>query len=163
MPRITATQAGGQNVCALLDMIAWSEIGPALLANPATDDGYLVLVGATPEKPLLFQSYATHPDVYNAREDSTAAGRYQELHRNWPYYQRTLALPDFSPVSQDRIAIQQIREAGALPLINAGQFAAALARIAHLWASLPGAGFGQHEQEFGQLRQAYQKAGGTLA
>jgi muramidase (phage lysozyme) len=163
MPRITAAAAGGQNVCALLDTIAFSEIGTGLLADPSTDDGYLVLVGATPTKPLLFQSYAAHPDVFNTRLDSTAAGRYQQQWRNWVYYQRTLALPDFGPVSQDKIAIEQIREAGGISLINAGQFAQAIAAIAHLWASLPGANYGQHEQLMGDLQGAYVKAGGLLA
>lgn len=163
MPRITAAQAGGQNVCALLDAIAWSEIGPALLALEGADDGYLVLVGATASKPLLFYSYATHPDQFNPRLDSTAAGRYQVLYRNWMAYQRMLGLKDFTPVSQDRIAIEMIREAGGLGLIKAGQFTAAIMRIAHLWASLPGAGYGQHEQTMADLQQAYVQAGGTLA
>lgn len=163
MPRITAAQAGGANVCALLDAIAWSEIGASLLAVPCADDGYAVLVGATATKPLVFHSYATHPDQYSARLNSTAAGRYQVLFRNWVYYQRTLALPDFTPLSQDRIAIEQIREAGGLAPIKGGQFAAAIARIAHLWASLPGAGYGQHEQTLADIQQAYTQAGGTLA
>jgi hypothetical protein len=39
------------NLKAFLDMIAWSEIGPALLAK--SDNGYNVCVGSTPEKPIL--------------------------------------------------------------------------------------------------------------
>lgn len=163
MPRITAAAAGGQNVCALLDTLAYSEIGAGLLDIPATDDGYRVIVGATTAKPILFYSYATHPNQFNARLDSDAAGRYQQLYRNWIYYQRNLGLLDFGPVSQDRIAIEQIREAGGIALINEGQFTGAIARIAHLWASLPGANYGQHEQLMSDLQNWYQKSGGTLA
>ena len=62
------------NQKAFLDMIAFSEIGPALLAK--SDDGYDVLVGSTPDRPLLFTSYAEHPNILNAACNSTAAGRY---------------------------------------------------------------------------------------
>lgn len=161
MPRITPIEAGGANVCAFLDMLAWSEIGPALLV--ASDNGYNVLVGSTASQPLLFTSYATHPNVYNRRYDSTAAGRYQLLHRYWAPYRDLLHLPDFGPVSQDRIAIQQIKEQHALADIITGHLADAIGNVSNIWASLPGAGYGQHEQHIDGLRAAYLAAGGTLA
>lgn len=171
MPRLTPDQATaeaggvtvaeGRNLCAFLDMLAWSEIGPALLA--ASDDGYDVLVGSTAEKPLLFTSYATHPNVYNARFNSTAAGRGQFLHRYWAHYRDLLQLPDFGPVSQDRWAIQLIREQHALADVLAGRLADAIANVSNIWASLPGAGYGQHEHHIDALRDAYVNAGGTLA
>lgn len=161
MPRIAAEQAGGANVCAFLDMIAHSEIGDALLAR--SDDGYNVLVGSTARAPLLFSSYATHPDVYSERYNSTAAGRYQILSRYWPHYRDLLKLPDFGPESQDRYAIQQIRECKALPMVVAGDFVDAVHRVANIWASLPGAGYGQHENEISDLRDAYVRSGGSLS
>jgi len=161
MPRISAEAAGGQNVCALLDTIAASEIGGPLLA--ASDDGYNVLVGSTAAEPHLFDSYATHPNVYNARYSSTAAGRYQELFRNWVAYKSVLNLPDFGPMSQDLMAIRQIQEAHAIPAIQAGQFETAIGLISHLWASLPGAGYGQHENQMASLVAAYTAAGGQIA
>lgn len=161
MPALTPAQAGGQNVCAFLDMLAWSEIGPALLA--ASDDGYNVLVGSTAAKPLLFTSYATHPNVYNARYDSTAAGRYQLLGRYWPAYRDLLKLPDFGPVSQDRVAIQQIREQHALPDVVTGHLADAIGNVSNIWASLPGNSYHQHQQALAGLTAAYVAAGGTLA
>lgn len=156
MPRISPDQAGGTNVCAFLDMLAVSEIGPKLLAS--SDDGYNVLVGGN-----LFASYADHPNIYNRSLNSTAAGRYQLLHRWWLPYKAALSLPDFSPLSQDRVAIQQIRERGALPWVVAGRFDDAVHRVSNLWASLPGAGYGQHENQLDQLRAAYVAAGGALA
>lgn len=161
MPRITLAEAGGKNVCALLDAIAWSEIGPGLLAH--SDDGYDVEVGSTERAPLLFSSYAAHPNVYNARYQSTAAGRYQELFRNWIAYKPMLQLPDFSPLSQDRMAIQQIKEAGGIEPIQSGLLATALERIAHLWASLPGNSYQQHQNNYSAIEAAYCAAGGTLA
>lgn len=120
MATIDSQTAGGKNRVALLDVIANSEIGPALLAIPETDNGYLVLVGATPQNPLTFSNFAKHPNIYNAQCGSTAAGRYQILYRWWVIYQKRLNLPDFSPLSQDKYALQQFKERGALPLIDAG-------------------------------------------
>ncbi|WP_342621134.1 glycoside hydrolase family 104 protein [Rhodoferax sp. GW822-FHT02A01] len=142
-------------------MIAHSEIGAGLLA--VSDNGYNVLVGATAEAPLLFDSYADHPNILNKDCNSTAAGRYQLLHRWWPPYRDLLKLPDFGPDSQDAVALQQIRECHALDEINAGQFEQAVHLCAHIWASLPGAGYGQHENKLAALQQAYTDAGGTLA
>ncbi len=161
MPRITPEQAGNHNRCAFLDMIAVSEVGTPLLAE--SDGGYNVLVGSTPAHPLLFESYGDHPNVYNAQCNSTAAGRYQLLYRWWKPYRALLHLADFSPVSQDLVALQQIRECHALPDIDAGQFGAAVVKVAHLWASLPGSGWKQHENELSQLQAAYVRAGGQVA
>lgn len=161
MARITAQQAGGQNRLAFLDMLASSEIGAVLLA--ASDDGYDVLVGSTPSRPLLFASYAGHPNVYNAKLNSTAAGRYQLLYRWFAPYQTLLKLPDFGPLSQDLIALQQIRERRALPLIDAGQFVQAVAACSNIWASLPGNAYGQHTNEMAALKAAYIAANGTVS
>ncbi|MGG2044825.1 glycoside hydrolase family 24 protein [Burkholderia gladioli] len=161
MARIDATAAGGQNRVAFLDMLASSEIGAALLAK--SDDGYNVLVGSTAARPLLFSSYAAHPEVYNRALNSTAAGRYQILSRFWQIYQAQMKLPDFGPVSQDRYALQQLREHMALPLIDAGHFRDAVAKVSNIWASLPGAGYGQHENDIGRLQAAYQAAGGQVS
>jgi muramidase (phage lysozyme) len=159
MARISQTAAGGQNRVAFLDMLAHSEIGAALLAK--SDDGYDVLVGSTAAHPLLFKGYADHPNILNARLNSTAAGRYQLLHRYFTAYAKTLGLPDFSPVSQDLIALRQIKEQGALPFIDAGRLADAVAHCSNIWASLPGSPYGQHVNEFSDLRLAYLAAGGT--
>lgn len=160
MARIDAGTAGGENRLAFLDMIAVSEIGAPLLA--VSDDGYNVLVGATPSKPLLFKSYADHPNILNAALRSTAAGRYQILNRWWRIYKAQMYLRDFSPISQDRYALQQLKEHGALPLIDAGLFDEAVAKVSNVWASLPGAGYGQHENQIEHLRDAYVAAGGSI-
>ena len=145
------------NTSAFLDMLAHSE-GTA----GKGDDGYNVLVGGS-----LFEGYADHPrKVIEVRPGlrSSAAGRYQLLARYFDAYKVLLKLPDFSPESQDRIAIQQIKEcSGAMGLIESGKFEPAVAKVAHLWASLPGAGYGQHENRMGTLMAAYEAAGGSIA
>jgi muramidase (phage lysozyme) len=171
MAEITAEQAGGKNRVAFLDTVAGSEIGPSLLAM--TDRGYNVLVGATPSNPLTFPSYGDHPNVFNAALDSTAAGRYQLLHMWWADrtvngkvqrgYKTMLGLHDFSPLSQDKVALQQIRECNALPDIDAGNFSHAVALCSRIWASMPGSPWHQHENQLTVLQGYYTAAGGTLA
>lgn len=146
---------------AFLDMIAVSEIGEVMLGM--TDNGYDVLVGSTPDNLLLFQDYSAHPHIYNKRYNSTAAGRYQELWGNWVHYAPLLKLKDFGHDAQDAMALRQLEEAGALPFIDAGNLTVAVARAAHLWASLPGAGYAQRENKLTDLAAAYTRAGGTLA
>jgi muramidase (phage lysozyme) len=160
-PEITPAAAGGVNVCAFLSMLAWSE-GTDNGKQPTKDRGYDVIVGGQ-----LFKGYADHPRVLVALPklgiQSTAAGRYQLLRRYYDSYKKTLGLKDFSPLSQDLIALQQIRERRALPLIQAGKIEDAIARVRNIWESLPGAGYGQPEHKLSDLLAVYRKAGGTVA
>ena len=152
-----------KNQQAFLDMIAYSEIGPKLLA--LSDNGYNVIVGSTPKAPDLFKSYDDHPRKsvrLGGTLWSTASGRYQLLSRYYDYYKKFLKLPDFSPASQDAIALQQIRERKALDDIDAGRFAIAVNKVKNIWASLPAAGYGQHENDIEKLQLAYLNAGGTI-
>jgi len=138
-------------------MIAFSE-GTSTIKG--SDNGYNVIVGGS-----LFKSYADHPRTLvklNAKLSSTAAGRYQLLLRYYIAYKKLLKLKDFSPASQDAIAIQQIRERKALPDIEAGDFDAAVKKCANIWASFPGAGYNQHENKIEKLRAFYVKSGGIL-
>jgi muramidase (phage lysozyme) len=161
MAQITPQEAGGKNVVAFLDMIAWSE-GTDNGKQPTKDRGYDVVVGGG-----LFSGYRDHPrllvDLPKLRIQSTAAGRYQLLRRYFDAYRKSLGLADFSPRSQDLIALQQIRERRALGLIQAGKIEEAIKAVRNIWASLPGAGYGQHEQKLDALLAVYRKAGGAVA
>jgi muramidase (phage lysozyme) len=151
-----ARLAVSRNLGAFLDMLAHSE-GTA----GKGDDGYNVIVGGA-----LFDGYADHPRILvklRANLSSTAAGRYQLLARYFDPYKKLLGLKDFSPESQDSIAIQQIKECRALQAIEAGDFGNAVDKCKHIWASLPGAGYGQMEHSLTTLIAAYLNAGGTLA
>ena len=55
MPVISPERAGGQNMCAFLDMLAWSELEDELIA--LSDNGYNVIVGSTPAHPILFTDF----------------------------------------------------------------------------------------------------------
>lgn len=146
---------GGAFICAFLDTLAHSEIGPALLSK--SDNGYNVQVGGT-----LFSGYKIHPgkSVYLPRYKvySTAAGRYQFLAKTWTSLRQKLQLPDFSPRSQDIGAVELIRGRGALDDLRAGNFDAVLTKCSKEWASLPGAGYGQREVAREELRKVFNAA-----
>ncbi len=150
-----------QNIKAFLDTTAWSEIGPRLLR--LSDDGYNVLVGATADAPLLFDSYVSHPRRHNAAMNSDAAGRYQFMGRYWEPYKESLHLPDFGPESQDKWAVQLIRECHAYNDVAAGRIEDAVHKCSSRWASFPGNNYGQHVNQMVDLLRAYRLAGGEIA
>lgn len=166
MPFITPEQAGGKNVCAFLDMLAFSE-GTARIGS---NNGYDVIVTGIDRKPETFTDFSDHPfaggrksKVINSKGlTSNASGRYQQMLKDWPHYKKQLRLPDFGPLSQDLLAIQHIRECRALDDVKAGRFAVAVNKCRNIWASLPGAGYGQFEHKIEPLQAAYVAAGGTV-
>lgn len=160
MAEISSSAAGGRNVVAFLDMLAWSE-GTDNGRQRTKNRGYDVLVGGS-----LFADLSKHPGKLvrlSPKLASTAAGRYQFLSRTWGVLQKQLGLQDFGPLSQDKGSIELIRGRRALDAVKAGQFDRAVALCSKEWASLPGAGYGQHEQKLGKLRQVYVGAGGEVS
>ena len=146
------------NIAAFLDTIAFSE-GTLKYGH---EDGYNVLVGGG-----LFTSYKTHPrklvDLPKLGIKSTAAGRYQIMARYFKPYADLLLLSDFSPESQDRIALQMIKEQGALKNVIDGEIPYAIDKCANIWASFPGAGYKQHEHKLEVLLAKFCEFGGKLS
>ncbi|TBU73300.1 glycoside hydrolase family 24 protein [Phytopseudomonas daroniae] len=156
MARISSEKAGGINVLAFLDMLAWSE-GTDHPRQPSKDSGYDVLVGGK-----LFTDYSKHPrvmvDLPRYKIKSMAAGRYQFLARTWDSIVRIYKFHGrFTPEAQDLAAIKLLTECGALPHIKAGRIEQAIARAAPIWASLPGAGYGQNEHALTKLLGIYEE------
>lgn len=157
------------NIKAFLDTIAFAEgtdPGHPLSVN----HGYDVIVTGV-DGPEIFTDYSTHP-FSNGRASkainksgltSNAAGRYQFLKRYWAHYKTLLSLPDFGPDSQDRWAIQLIKEQRALDDVLAGHPQIAIAKVRNIWASFPGAGYGQREHQLASLEDAYERAGGAFS
>lgn len=141
------------NRAAFLAMIRKSE-------GTAGPNGYRTFYGGS-----LFSDLSAHPNTAHtaAGITSTAAGAYQFLFRTWEECRRALNLPDFMPDSQDAAAVFLIKRRGALPDVDAGNFAAAVAKCSKEWASLPGAGYGQHENTLASLEAAYRASGGIVA
>ena len=143
---------------AFLDMLAWSE---------GTDNGrqkpeIMVMTSLQAESYLLITPITLANLSLNPKLKSTGAGRYQLLSRWWDAYRKQLGLKDFSPKSQDAVALQQIKERGALPMIDRGDIRQAIDRCSNIWASLPGAGYGQFEHKADSLIAKFKEAGGTV-
>ena len=112
-------------------MLAWSE-GTDNGRQKTRNRGYDVIVGGE-----LFTDYSDHPRklvTLNPKLKSTGAGRYQLLSRWWDAYRKQQ--PErLSPKSQDAVALQQIKERGALPMIDRGDIRQAIDRCSNIWAS----------------------------
>ena len=154
---------------AFLDMLAVSE--GTSTSKVTKCNGYDVIVIGTDGLHELITDFSTHPfanglrqsKVFNAAgQTSSASGRYQFMKKDWNHYRDMLQLPDFGPEAQDKWALQLIKECRALPAIDAGLFDEAVYLCRKIWASLPGAGYGQHENSIAKLKAAYVKAGGQF-
>lgn len=146
------------NYMAFLEMIAFAE-GTIRFGK---NKGYDVLVGGG-----TFDDFSKHPNARvllpRYKIYSTAAGRYQFLKRTWDVLQKRLGLKDFSPQSQDLACIELLRECGALRALDIDDPELAIRRACKIWASLPGAGYGQREVRVGELLRKYRDAGGKIA
>lgn len=155
--KATTQDLADKNVQAFLKTIRYAE--GTLGAN-----GYnIMFTGKT------FSSFTDHPRQLNCAMSngkqlcSTAAGAYQFLSKTWDALKKKLNLPDFSPQSQDLAAVQLIIDKGALGDVKAGRFEIAVNKVSKIWASLPGAGYGQPEKKLATLLNTYKQQGGTTA
>jgi len=102
---------------------------------------YNVIVGGK-----KFQDFSKHPGVVGLRTKegpSTAAGKYQITKTTYDDFAPKLGIKDFSPQSQDRIAIELIRSKGALEDVERGDFRSAIDKLGSTWASLPSSPYTQ--------------------
>lgn len=147
-----------------LDLIAFSEATST--SSLTKNSGYDVIVTGL-DGPEVFTDFSDHPfakgrpakQLNHATPSlfSTASGRYQMLLRIWRAYQQMLHLPDFSPLSQDLVAIRIIKECGAIDVIQAGDISKAIGMCAHIWASFPGNDYNQNAHPMDKLMVQWQK------
>lgn len=168
---ITANDTAQRNVSAFLEAIARAE-GTAQRPDPyRVCYGYRHTIISLAEHPAVsgeWKGEKLPDDMCRAAGFgpgcvSTAAGKYQIIRPTWQALKTRLKLPDFGPASQDRAAVQLLKDSGALFAIEKGQFSFAIAAARKTWASLPGAGYAQPERSLSFLQAAYLSAGGTLA
>ncbi|MEN9809530.1 MAG: hypothetical protein RLZZ488_1097 [Pseudomonadota bacterium] len=135
------------NMHAFLDVIAYAEGTD----RQGKGGGYNVnYSGAT------FNSYSRHPMwLICSGYCSDAAGRYQIKSDTWGDVRRELNLPDFSPRSQDRAAVQLIKWRGGYDDVEridgVNSFSNALYAVRYEWASLPHSPYGQPIKSVGEL------------
>lgn len=140
-----------QNVQRFLNAIAMAEG----TAKPGVDPYRVAFGGST------FDDLSAHPNVRREftqtdgkKNYTTAAGKYQFLKGTWSDVADKLALPDFSPRSQDLGAIELLRRNGALDDVLAGKFDSAVKKSGRTWASLPSSPYAQPRRSAGFLERA---------
>jgi muramidase (phage lysozyme) len=139
-----------RRVKAFLDTIATAE-------GTASPDGYRTQYTGT-----KFASFQDHPREmrcgrrYGKKLCSDAAGRYQFLSTTWDRFAKKFSVSDFSPENQDLMAIELIREKGALEDIEAGRLESAVRKLAYIWPSFRRYG-GSVESSMPKLEAMYQQ------
>lgn len=115
------------------------------LANPYVK-AFLILIGQTEGANYntlygggAFSSYASFP----GSGANTASGKYQILRGTYNQLSQELGLTDFSPQTQDLMAVQRIIDQGTttgqnlIGALTSGNLATALPVAAGIWSSLP--------------------------
>ena len=118
--------------------------------------GYDVIVGGelfTGITPITPRKLVT----LNPKLKSTGAGRHQLLPARMPTAS-SLAWKTSLSEKSDAVALQQITACGALPTIDRGDIRQAIDRCSNIWASLPGAGYGQFEHKADSLIAKFKEA-----
>lgn len=153
MAKVNPFDLNNSNVQALLRVIRTAE-------GTAGPNGYRTLFGGG-----LFDGFDDHPRIVVKKSGytSSAAGAYQALAGTWDETKRIMKLPDFSPRSQDLFALGRIAARGALEDAKAGNFEAAIKKIAREWASMPGSPYGQPVISWERARAIYASAGGNTS
>lgn len=129
------------------------------------DASYHILVSGK-----YIEDLSKHPGIYVKLRPgltSSAFGRYQILEKYAKHYMRQLGLPDFGPTSQDKIAIQLIKECKALDDIYEGRIRQAIYKCRSRWASFPpppGAGklYNQRVESIEKMLDIFKKSGGVV-
>jgi muramidase (phage lysozyme) len=107
---------------------------------------YNVIVGGG-----KFEDFSKHPGIVGLRTKSgpsTAAGKYQITKRTYNDIAPKLKITDFSPESQDRIAVALIRRRGALNDVVNGNWNTAIEKLGKEWASLPTSPYAQPKKDW---------------
>lgn len=116
--------------------------------------------------PWRFTDFSTHPGPGKGGV-TTAAGLYQITKPTWnDHGENGMGLTDFTPDTQDLIAVSILRRRGVIEKIEEGDIEAGVSQASRQWAALPmGRGqAGRYEQpyvKFEHFEEVYKSAGGT--
>ena len=148
---------GSKEQRALLDAIAFAEG-----TRDRVNGGYKTLFGGG-----QFDDYSRHPDkvVRSGGYASAAAGRYQFMPATFNRLAKKIGLKDFSPESQDRAALELVKELGISDSIlkNEGISPKVSTILGKQWASFPGSIFRQPTKPLPSIQKAYQTSLGSAS
>jgi muramidase (phage lysozyme)/DNA-binding phage protein len=107
-----------------------------------------------------FSDFSKHPNIVGLRTKegpSTAAGKYQITKTTYDDFAPRVGVSDFSPGSQDKVALAIIQSQGALDDVKAGNFRAAIDKLGGRWASLPSSKYSQPKRSWEWSEKELQK------
>ena len=116
--------------------------------------------------PWRFADTSTHPGAGHGGK-TTAAGMYQITIATWRQHGGKMGLTDFTPRTQDLIAVEMLRSLGVIEKIKVGEIAGVMPQVARWWAALPmGPGLAnryppQPYVDYNTFLANYKAAGGT--
>jgi muramidase (phage lysozyme) len=136
---------------AFLDTIAYAE-------GTDTDDGYKTAYGGKETKDT-----SDHPGQVICKISkgkklcSSATGRYQFLHSTWDELAKKYNFTDFGAFNQDLAAIALLHNVNAIEDIENKRIDTAISKANRIWASFPGAPYGQPTKPLAQLLFVWNK------
>lgn len=149
------------NVRAMLRVIRHGE------SDEENDDrAYRMRWGGLGNPPAFFDDFWRHPRIFEPTTGdrvSSAAGAYQITATTYDDFAPGLGISDFTPHSQDLIAVAIMAAEGALAALVDGRFDDAIGLLRGRWTSLPGAEENNPRWTLDAAREVYQKWGGTFA
>ena len=114
-----------------------------------------------------FSDFSTHPGA-GSDGKTTAAGMYQINQGTWKEMGAKMDLSDFSPGTQDLLAVEILRTIGVIDSIVSGDISIGLSAASRRWAALPeGAGKAgryspQPYMKYEDFEASYKNNGGSL-
>lgn len=143
----------------------------AFIASIATAEGgdYNLKYGGVKGKKndkWQFSDFSTHPGA-GSDGKTTAAGMYQINQGTWKEMGAKMDLSDFSPSTQDLLAVEILRTIGVIDSIVGGDISTGLSAASRRWAALPeGAGktgrySPQPYMKYEDFEASYKNGGGS--
>lgn len=83
-----------------------------------------------------FSDFSTHPGPGSGGK-MTAAGMYQIIKKTWRDSGEKMGLTDFSPATQDLLAVEILRSLRVIEKIVMGDIDSVLLKASEQWAALP--------------------------
>jgi peptidoglycan hydrolase-like protein with peptidoglycan-binding domain len=131
-------------VRAYLDLVAWKEVHQSLNAD-GSPAGYRERNGVPGSRGLMAESAIADNGTLPRDELRYNVGRYQMKQVDVDDMRKRYdpKIDDFSPESQDRIAVAKMQYRGVMAPLQNGDIRTAIERGGKEWASLPGSPYGQ--------------------
>lgn len=131
-----------------------------------SDEAYRMRWPGLGKPPAYFDDFSQHPRMFEPTTGgrvSSAAGAYQITATTYDDFAPGLGIGDFTPASQDALAIAIIASEGALAPLLAGRFDEAVILCRGRWTSLPGAEENNPRWTLAKARALYASYGGAFA